>query len=355
MSKKLWITAGIVATAVGATVMVAQAERGGDGHGWRGHGDRYQDGNQGRHGQRGRKQRDMTKAEFDADTRAKFAAWDANSDGVVDRSEVETSLSERMEHRMNRRGGNRWDRMLRRFDTDKDGKVTKAEIEAMVTDRFQQLDLDGDGKITDADLPPMMRGMNILSGGDRSGMDMMGMGMMGMGGFHAGRHHGGRHGRGGHGMLRYVIGADTDKDGSVTLQELQDRAAKSFARFDRNSDGAIDQADHDAMRKEMTGYRVLRFMHRHGAVDGKLTLEQFTTARNERFAKRDVDGDDIIQRGEGRGWGHRGGGRGRHHDSGSENTTETGSENGPQNNENRDGARDGEGSGSDNRTGRGNQ
>lgn len=311
MSKKIWITTGLLAaTAVGATVMVAHAERGRDGDGWRGHGDRYESPDHGMRGHHrgrdhrggwGRGKRDVTKDEFDAETRSKFAAWDANSDGVVDRTEVEVAMAQRAEGREGRRGrhgrrdGRHWQRMLNRFDADSDGKVTKAEIETYVTERFTRMDLDTDGKITDADLPPMMRGMNILSGGEPG--DMAGFGM----GHYHGKHHGRGSHRGGHRMLRHLIGADTDKDGAVTLQELQDRAAKRFARFDRNGDGSIDQADRDALRKEMTDYRVLRFMHRHGAQDGKLTLEQYTKTRNERFAKRDVDGDDTIERGEGRG------------------------------------------------------
>jgi hypothetical protein len=70
------------------------------------------------------------------------------------------------------------------------------------------------------------------------------------------------------------------------------------------------------LRKEMADYRVLRFMHRYGAKDGKLTLAQFTQHRNERFAKRDADNDGMIGRGEGRGHHGWGGGRRWHRDGG---------------------------------------
>lgn len=304
MSKKIWITTGVVAAAaVGLTVFVAHAERGRHGHGY---GDGYHDGERGGyHGMRGHRRwggswrREMTKADFDAETRAKFAEWDANGDGVVDATEAEARIASRMQRRRGRRGGRRWERMLRRFDADRDGKVTAAEAEAYVTERFQRMDLTGDGRITDEDLPPMMRGLNILSGdsnmhrGHRFG--------------HGGHHRGDRRGMR---MMRHIIGADTNKDGAITLQELQDRAKQRFARFDRNKDGAIDQADRDALRKEMVDYRVLRFMHRFGAKDGKLTAAQFAKFRDERFAKRDADGDGTIERNEMRGGGR---GWGRHH------------------------------------------
>jgi Ca2+-binding EF-hand superfamily protein len=231
----------------------------------------------------------MTKEDFEAKTRSKFARWDANSDGTVTAEEVAAIIERRMERRHHRRGGGRMQRMLRRLDADRDGKVTKAEVEAGVTERFARMDLDGDGVITDADLPPIMRGQNVLSGEGRFGR----------------RGHGGRRmGR----MLRRLIGADANKDGTISLQEAQDHAAKRFARFDRNQDGAIDPADQDMLRKEMLDYRVKRFMHRYGAAQsGKLTLEQFTEHRNKRFARRDVDGDGTIEREE-----MRGGRRGHH-------------------------------------------
>lgn len=310
MGKKIWIATGVVA-AVGLTVAVAHAQRGEHGgHGYRGgsHGG-YQDeqssGWNGRGRDRGGWGREVTKEDFDAMTRTRFAKWDSNNDGIVDRTEVEARLQERGERRSkgwghHRRGGGHMKdggqmggghmgRQMRRFDTDRDGKVTKAEVETAVTERFQRIDLDGDGRITDADLPPMMRGMNVLSG--------EGPGYMG-------HHMGRRHGRRGGGMLRHIIGADTDKDGEITVQEAQDHAAARFARFDRNGDGVIDTADRDALRAEMLDYRVRRFFHRFGAGDGKLTLEQYQKHRNERFARRDVDSDDMIERGEHRdGWG----------------------------------------------------
>lgn len=300
MSKKLWITTTLVVAAVGATAIVAHADRGNrgpGGHGHHGYHGGYNDGGHHRGGRHRRGGREMTKADFDAKTRSRFAKWDTNSDGVVDQTEVEARMSSRMERRMGRRDGRRWSRMLRRFDPNSDGKVTRAEIEAHVTKRFERMDLDGDGKITDADLPPMLRGMNVLAGGDA--MDP-----------HFGRHHrhhqGGRGGKRGHRMMRHLIGADTNKDGEVSVQEMQDRAATRFARYDRNSDGVIDEADRDALGKEMLDYRVKRFLHRFGATDGKLTMEQFTTYRNERFARRDRNGDGTIGRGD-----RRGGGEGR--------------------------------------------
>ncbi|MGI9477095.1 MAG: hypothetical protein ACR2PI_10345 [Hyphomicrobiaceae bacterium] len=310
MSKTIWITSGVVAAAIGLTALVAHAERGrhegrgyGGHHGGYGHHGRWgRDrhwGEHGRRGRRGRRGRDITKDDFDARTRARFAKWDANSDGVVDAGEAEARIAARMERRFARRGGRRLQRMLRRLDADRDGKITQQELEARVTERFERMDLTGDGRITDADLPPMLRGRDFLS--RETGVRRHR--------WRRARHHGRRGHRRGRRMLRHLAGADTNKDGAVTIQELQDRATKRFERWDWNKDGVLDKADRDTLRKETMDYRVRRFMHRLGAgKDGKLTMEQFAKHRDARFAKMDADGSGVIERSErrGRGGHHRG-------------------------------------------------
>lgn len=283
MSRKIWIATGIVATAVGVTALAAHAQRGewnDDGYnerrgGWERD---YRDGRGWQDRRRGDK---MSKEDFDAETRSIYGSWDANADGVVDSKEAEAAITRRMERRHG--GGERHHmrKVARRYDANNDGKVTLEEVQTKITERFAKIDLDGDGKITDADLPPMARGRKILSGGDQA---------RGHHHWGHGRHHGGPGKR----MLRYLRGADANKDDVVTLQELQDRAAARFARLDQNKDGAVDNADRDMMKKAMMEYRVQRFMHRFGGKDGKLTLEQFSTYRADRFAKRDQAGDAVM-------------------------------------------------------------
>jgi Ca2+-binding EF-hand superfamily protein len=171
------------------------------------------------------------------------------------------------------------DRLLRMFDADKDGKVTKDEFLAGIRKRFAELDLDNDGRITDADLPPMMRGRNVLAGGATGSPG----GQIGMG----------------FPMLRWLTDADSNKDGVITLDEALAAAEKRFVGFDRNKDGVVDKADLDSMRKEMVDYRVKRFIHHFGAdKEGKVSREQFTKKAAERFAQLDVDNNGTIDRNE---------------------------------------------------------
>lgn len=287
--KKIAIAAGVLVGLGAIAAVSAQGHRGWDhgGRGGMGRGDHMGQG-MGDHDMRGRGwfNRSLTKDAHDTRTRERFAALDKNSDGFIDAAEIEASFTARqgrggwMRGRggEGRQAGQPGQRMLGRFDDNNDGKVTKDEFQAHVKKRFAQMDLNNDGKIADDDLPPMMRGRNVLAG------EGAGMGRGGMGG------------QGGMGWLR---GADANKDGAITVDEAVAAATKEFDRFDRTKDGTVETADFDAMKKEMTDYRVKRFIHNFGAdKDGKVSKDQFFAKANERFASMDRNNDGTISRDE---------------------------------------------------------
>lgn len=80
--------------------------------------------------------------------------FDLNSDGMLDATEIETAVKQRVTRRGNR--------LVRQFDQDNDGRVTREEFDKPARDRFAKRDIDKDGRITEEDLPPMMRGRGIL-------------------------------------------------------------------------------------------------------------------------------------------------------------------------------------------------
>jgi len=289
MSKKkiAFAAAGILVVAGAVAAVSAQAHRGGwHGKGW--HGDEM-----GGREMRGRFGRALTKDEFDSRARERFGRLDKNGDNVIDAAEIEAMINDRMSRRQGRQAGQMGGRMMRAFDGNRDGKVSLDEVRAEFARRFAEADLNSDGKVDDADLPPVMRGQNAIAGGDGVGMSR-----------------GGRRGMmSGLGFLRK---ADANKDGVVTLDEVNAMAAREHARFDRNKDGVVDQADREALRKEMVEYAVKRFSHRHGGdANGRVTREQFVANANQRFARMDLDGDGTISRDERPG--RRGGGHGWHH------------------------------------------
>jgi Ca2+-binding EF-hand superfamily protein len=88
---------------------------------------------------------------------------------------------------------------------------------------------------------------------------------------------------------------DTNKDGTVTLEEFLAQRGPSFARFDKNNDGVVDRDEFEAAAKESADYWVKRFIKRFDTDrDGRISKDEFAKARRERFAMRDLDGDGRI-------------------------------------------------------------
>lgn len=287
------LLAGGIGAGIAATDGAGEGRRHGGWHGRQGDtGDRME-GQHGRSGAEGRgwggRRAQLTVEEIDSRIRERFARIDQNSDGVIDRGEVEAMMSAGGRERGMRQAGRGEERPgssqaghpVQRFDENRDGKVTKEEFLNGIKRRFAQMDLDGDGKITEADLPPNLRGSGILTGGGRQANES-GESRGGPQGLGMGR---GARGGGMGPMIGWLRAADANRDGVITLDETLAHADKQFARLDRNADGVLDQADRDSMRKEMADYRVLRFLHRFGAVkEGKITREQFGKVAKERMA-----------------------------------------------------------------------
>ncbi|MGI9524298.1 MAG: EF-hand domain-containing protein [Hyphomicrobiaceae bacterium] len=310
VSKRVWIVAGVLVVGAGLTAAAAHSYRDRDRHS----GGHFEDGGPVPGEHHGRWLRGaLSKSDYDAQTRARFAQMDADSDGTVSADEAKARVEQRMgrDRRWRRRGERKAQRMIRRFDTDKDGKVTRSEFNARVGERFERGDLDGDGSITDQDLPPLLRDRGVLSG--RVELPRS-------------HGHGFRRGRAAHRILRFVQGADANGDGAITLEEASVAAGERFDRFDRNDDGVVDRADFDALKNEILDYRVRRMLHRFGVgSDGLLTRDQFAKFRDDRFARLDYNNDgelsqDELFYGHRRHWGKRGARhkhRGRHHKNGS--------------------------------------
>ncbi len=108
---------------------------------------------------------------------------------------------------------------------------------------------------------------------------------------HGGRHGGKREGRGG-GWLR---GLDADKDGAISLGEVEGRMLERFKPHDKNNDGAVDKAEIEAAFKEHTDRMVARMLKRFDEnADGKVTGEEFTAMARKRFSWNDLDNDGKL-------------------------------------------------------------
>ena len=157
----------------------------------------------------------------------------------------------------------------RGMDADGNGTITRAEIQAQVTERFARADANGDGVLNEADKAARMGQMfdkmdtdkngsisrdeftaaHSAMGGGHEGMDHAKMEGGGMGGQRMGRMGGGHMGAGGAGMMLRM--ADANKDGAVTRDEATAAALTHFDQMDANKDGQVTKAERQAAMQAM--------------------------------------------------------------------------------------------------------
>lgn len=123
---------------------------------------------------------------------------------------------------------------------------------------------------------------------------------------------------------------DANSDGTITLEELRNRAANRFAEADSNGDGALSAEELTAQMSARAADGAARMIERmDGNEDGLLQLSEIPQRDGDRaermFERADADGDgeiseeefDVVKErrgdrkgGKGKRDGHRKGGRG---------------------------------------------
>jgi hypothetical protein len=162
--------------------------------------------------------------------------------------------------------------MMAMADTNKDGKISKAELTAGLEARFAKMDVDKDGQLTqkDRDLVRQQRmdarfaaldtdkngqiSKTEFAAGQQARADKRAE-MRGPGG-PEGRHMGKGHHRGGHRMMRGGHGGpggfgDANKDGTVTKAEFMAGPIAMFDKADSNKDGFVTADEMKAARQAM--------------------------------------------------------------------------------------------------------
>jgi Ca2+-binding EF-hand superfamily protein len=93
----------------------------------------------------------VTRAEFLAARAARFDKMDRNHDGVVSRDDLPRRLRRRA------KAAGRFDALIAELDRNGDGQVTRAELAAAPPRLFDAADADHDGRVDKAELDALRR------------------------------------------------------------------------------------------------------------------------------------------------------------------------------------------------------
>lgn len=177
------------------------------------------------HGQRG----PQTRAELQTRIQARFAKMDVNKDGAVTQEEIKAAREARMKERADKR--------FAALDADKSGQISRAEFDAGHA-KMREGFAERRKERADAGKADAHRGH-------------------GMRGHHwRGRMHGKMGGFGG--GEGWFAKADANKDGKLTLAEMQAGPLQWFDNVDTNKDGTISPEERKAAFEKMRQARAER-------------------------------------------------------------------------------------------------
>ena len=243
-----------------------------------------------------------------------FERFDVNKDGVITQAEIdevraqdfqtadadgngEISLEEFKAEFLNRSN----DRMVRAFqflDADGDGTVTQEEVDTVANRLFNRLDRDGNGTVERVRSP---RGGNADNDGERGPRGENADNDRERGEREEARerrgrdgHERGRGGRGGPARMFMEV-FDTNGDGTVTREDFDARRAELFALADTNGSGSFTLEDFGPLWLAVNENRVVNMFQRADA-DGSLgiTAEEHGKRMERLMDRADRNKDGVI-------------------------------------------------------------
>lgn len=165
-------------------------------------------------------------------------ALDANADGKVDRTELLATQRTRFDAIDANQDGQATPEEMKAFHE----KARETHVQAMAEERFAALDKDGNGQVSKAEFAAgMAAGRDKADGhrGHRHDVRMRGPG---------GKP--GQQGKAPDGQRERGLRGDTDADGKVSFAEFSSPALAAFDRADANKDGSVTITELQAMRPD---------------------------------------------------------------------------------------------------------
>ncbi len=172
----------------------------------------------------------LTKAEFSTALRARFDKIDANKDGVATREEFQAARTAEMEAHKATRAKERFAEL----DKDKSGQLSQSEFAAGMPARDEHGFIGGAGPrspMADIQGPPH----RFMADGGPRGFSPEGRFALG------------GPGQKPQGAAKRAGPLDDDADGKITFAEFSDGPQQAFARADANKDGTVTIAELQAM------------------------------------------------------------------------------------------------------------
>ena len=185
-------------------------------------------------------------------------------------------------------------RMLERFDENGDGKLAISELPEFMAERMKSADTDADGFITAAELDAMPRPER--GGRDGSGRDGAGRrGGDGEEGRGRGGERGGFGGRRGFDSAQMLERFDANKDGKLAADELPERMAERLMAGDLDKDGFLTVAEMKKAEETRRLENAKRLMARFDEnEDGKITSDEIPERGRARIELLDTNKDGVI-------------------------------------------------------------
>jgi Ca2+-binding EF-hand superfamily protein len=198
------------------------------------------------------------------------------------------------------------DRLLKRFDTDKDGKISKDEAKGKLAENFDRIDTNKDGYLDKDELHRMavvvlaMRAKNSAKPANAESTSKPGDTKKPAEDAEVER------------MVTNMLERfDTDKDGRISKDEAKGRLAENFERIDTNKDGYLDKDELRRMAARMVAAGVGKGNGQNPAAprnskdfddldknaDGRLTRDELQgTPYADHFDEIDTNKDGKIDR-----------------------------------------------------------
>ncbi|MDZ4861709.1 MAG: EF-hand domain-containing protein [Candidatus Hydrogenedentes bacterium] len=229
-------------------------------------------------------------------TEARFKKFDKNADGLLTLDEVPQPRANQ-DQKKQPRGA---DALFTRVDENKDGKVEFEEL-AKVTPKstresFDQMDANKDGALSREEM---------LAGRAAAKQEEAAMPKVAIKQDEAAPAMQDKKAAAIPNPIQLMRKADTDRNGSITFEELAavtpDLARERFDKMDVNKDGvlsAADRAQGTKDKKQETEVHLLKLLMSDGDKDGNVTFEEMEAAKpgfpREAFDKADRNKDGVL-------------------------------------------------------------